>query len=92
MDLGWYWPSLQTMVTSHNCFIAMSWDAPERKQKLKGHQISKKFIANEQVKLNLLLNTLSQIQKIPSISCFPPNVEIFIKTLNFVDKFAYFDD
>ena len=34
----------------HNCFVALSCDAPESKQKLKGHQISEKFDTNEEVK------------------------------------------
>ena len=34
----------------HNCFIALSCDAPESKKKLKGHQISEKCNTNEEVK------------------------------------------
>ena len=34
----------------HNCFVALSCDAPESKEKLKGHQISEKFDTNEEFK------------------------------------------
>ena len=37
----------------HNCFVALSCDAPESWQKLKGHQISEKFDTNEEGKWNL---------------------------------------
>ena len=38
----------------HNCFVALSCDAPESKEKLKGHKISEKFDTNEEFKRNLL--------------------------------------
>ena len=34
----------------HNCFVAWSCDAPESKQKLKGHKISQLFDTHEEVK------------------------------------------
>ena len=39
---------------AHNCFVTLSCDAPESKEKLKGHQISEKFDTNEEFKWNLL--------------------------------------
>ena len=42
------------MFPDHNCFMALSCDAPDSKQKLKDHQTSDKFDTNEEVKWNLL--------------------------------------
>ena len=42
------------MFLDNNCFMALSCDAPESKQKLKNHQTSEQFATNEEVRWHLL--------------------------------------